>query len=85
MIAGSGRRRGGAAGELVDLTGEDSGEEDALNNVPEAALAHVRAAGGGGAVLQFQQDIVDELLERDGLTCIAEGLGLVEILALLLK
>ena len=76
---------GGAAGELVDLTGEDSGEDDALNNVPEAALAHVRAAGGGGAVLQFQQDIVDELLERDGLTCIAEGLGLVEILALLLK
>ncbi|ACO64590.1 predicted protein [Micromonas commoda] len=76
---------GGAAGELVDLTGEDSGEDDPLNYVPEAALAHVRAAGGGGAVLQFQQDIVDELLERDGLTCIAEGLGLVEILALLLK
>jgi hypothetical protein len=86
---------GAMGGEIVDLTASDPEESDdgpgkkdperLEDLIPEAALAHVRAAGKGGAVLQFQQDIVDELLEKDGLTCIAEGLGLVEIIALLLK
>ncbi len=35
----------------------------------------------GGVMLSFHEQIVDELLERDGLSVLAEGLGLCEVLA----
>ena len=38
-----------------------------------------------GTLLSFHGDIVDELLERDGLTVMAEGLGLTTVLAGLLR
>jgi hypothetical protein len=40
--------------------------------------------GGGAGLLPFHQEMVDELLDRDGLTVLAEGLGLTSVLAGLL-
>jgi DNA excision repair protein ERCC-4 len=40
---------------------------------------------GDGFLLPFHEEIVDELLERDGLTVMAEGLGLSETLAGIIK
>jgi len=40
----------------------------------DVAVALLGSGGaGGGGMLQFHQDMVDELLERDGLTVMAEG------------
>ena len=39
------------------------------------------SANGDGLLLSFHEEIVDELLERDGLTVMAEGLGVSETLA----
>ena len=60
----------------------------------EEGTASLALAGEGTATvppstaafssLQFHSDIVDELLERDGLTVMAEGMGLSECLAGLL-
>ena len=60
----------------------------------EGGAASLALAGEGTATappstsacssLQFHSDIVDELLERDGLTVMAEGMGLSECLAGLL-
>ena len=69
----AGRDERGSRGRARRSHREDSGEDDPELCTRGRARSRA-AAGGGGAVLQFQQDIVDELLERDGLTY-REGLG----------
>ena len=65
------RDAGDAALAADVLPGVDAGAED-----PDAD-----PASGDGLLLSFHEEIVDELLERDGLTVMAEGLGLSETLA----
>jgi len=65
------RDAGDAALAADVLPGVGAGAED-----PDAD-----PASGDGLLLSFHEEIVDELLERDGLTVMAEGLGLSETLA----
>ena len=65
------RDAGDAALAADALPGVGTGAED-----PDAD-----PASGDGLLLSFHEEIVDELLERDGLTVMAEGLGLSETLA----
>ena len=67
-------RRGPGSSGALD---EDEGEA-----VPDPSTT---LGTGGGGLLPFQQDMVDELLEADGLTVMAQGLGLTQVLAGLLQ
>ena len=62
---------GDAALAADDAPGVGAGVEDAEPD----------PANGDELLLSFHEEIVDELLERDGLTVMAEGLGLSETLA----